>query len=125
MIEGLSTTWCQVSDMRRSVAFYRDILGLKCEIESPYWSQFIVGSNKLGLHPRLEDSEDPLGIEGKGWTLGLQCDDLKTLRKALVVGGVTAGAYHQTPNGVVVGFTDPDGNPIQALQPGSKMVEFQ
>lgn len=126
MVIGPHTTWCQVSDMQRSVTFYRDVLGLTPGVVSPYWSDFALGGMKLGLHPRLTDAADPLGVEGKGWYLGLETDDLKAL-VAKVEGseGAVVGGFHQTPSGVVATLVDPDGNPLQAVQPGSKMSDFE
>jgi lactoylglutathione lyase len=39
-----------VSDMCRSVAFYRDILGLPLKFESPAWTEFQTGATTLALH---------------------------------------------------------------------------
>lgn len=39
-----------VSDMQRSVAFYRDILGLPLRFTTPGWSEFETGSLTLALH---------------------------------------------------------------------------
>jgi len=39
-----------VSDMQRSVAFYRDILGLPLKFTTPGWSEFETGSIALALH---------------------------------------------------------------------------
>jgi lactoylglutathione lyase len=39
-----------VSDMHRSVAFYRDTLGLRLKFESPAWSEFETGATTLSLH---------------------------------------------------------------------------
>jgi lactoylglutathione lyase len=39
-----------VSDMGRSVAFYRDTLGLALKFESPGWSEFETGTTTLALH---------------------------------------------------------------------------
>jgi lactoylglutathione lyase len=48
-----------VSDMQRSVAFYRDILGLPLRFTTPGWSEFETGSVALALHrgsdERLEE----------------------------------------------------------------------
>jgi lactoylglutathione lyase len=40
-----------VSDMHRSVAFYRDTIGLRLKFESPGWSEFETGGTTLALHP--------------------------------------------------------------------------
>lgn len=39
-----------VSDMTRSVAFYRDVIGLPLRFESPGWSEFDTGGATLALH---------------------------------------------------------------------------
>ncbi|HEY7415292.1 MAG TPA: VOC family protein [Ktedonobacteraceae bacterium] len=39
-----------VSDMERSTAFYRDILGLPLRFTTPGWTEFDLGSMKLALH---------------------------------------------------------------------------
>jgi lactoylglutathione lyase len=47
------------SDMQRSVAFYRDTLGLHLKFESPGWSEFETGATTLALHAatRAADSD--------------------------------------------------------------------
>ena len=42
-----------VSDMERSVAFYRDILGLPLKFSSPGWSEFNNSGTTLALHRHL------------------------------------------------------------------------
>ena len=39
-----------VSDMKRSVAFYRDVIGLPLRFESPGWSEFATDGATLALH---------------------------------------------------------------------------
>jgi lactoylglutathione lyase len=39
-----------VSDMTRSVGFYRDVIGLPLRFESPGWSEFDTGEATLALH---------------------------------------------------------------------------
>ncbi len=39
-----------VSDMKRSVAFYRDTLGLPLRFESPHWTEFATAGASLALH---------------------------------------------------------------------------
>jgi catechol 2,3-dioxygenase-like lactoylglutathione lyase family enzyme len=40
-----------VSGMSRSVAFYRDTLGIPLKFESPGWIEFDTGGATLALHP--------------------------------------------------------------------------
>ncbi len=111
--------------MDRAVRFYRDTLGLVPSYESPWWTQFSIGSLQLGLHGPLEGSRPPYGIKGKGWILGLASDDLNRVKSAVEQseGSVTEG-YHEVPNGVVLTIADPDGNPIQLIQEGASLSDF-
>jgi catechol 2,3-dioxygenase-like lactoylglutathione lyase family enzyme len=112
--------------MDRSVAFYRDTLGLKPGYITPYWSDFDLGNGKLGLHPKTEGATEPLGIYKKGWYLGLATTDVRALRVKLVEAGATIhGDFHDIPGGVVLDFADPDGNTLEAFQEGVSLKDFQ
>lgn len=39
-----------VRDMKRSVAFYRDIVGLRMKFQSPGWTEFATDGATLALH---------------------------------------------------------------------------
>lgn len=39
-----------VSDMQRSIAFYRDAMGLILKFDSPEWSEFVTDGATLALH---------------------------------------------------------------------------
>lgn len=107
--------------MDRAVAFYRDVLGLTPGYTSPYWSDFDLGAFKIGLHPGAKQPAQA----GSGWYLGLATNDLKALRDSVEASsGSVVEDYHQTPSGVVLTIADPDGNPVQLMQPGSKLAEF-
>jgi predicted enzyme related to lactoylglutathione lyase len=105
-----------ISDMSRSVAFYRDVLGLSLDMESPYWSQFKLSNGMiLGLHPSREALKTPQG----GWIPGFAVDDVVAFKQhALSNGGTLAGDFHDVPGGVIVEIADPDGNVIDVEQTG-------
>jgi lactoylglutathione lyase len=50
MFSKVDYVMVNVSDMPRSVAFYRDTLGLRLKFESPGWSEFETGTTTLALH---------------------------------------------------------------------------
>jgi lactoylglutathione lyase len=50
MFSKVDYVMVNVSDMRRSVEFYRDTLGLRLKFESPGWSEFETGATTLALH---------------------------------------------------------------------------
>lgn len=54
MIGKLGLIMVVVSDMQRSIAFYRDVLGLKLQFESPEWTQLDAGNVGVGLHASSE-----------------------------------------------------------------------
>ena len=47
-----------VSDMKRSVAFYRDVLGLRLKFESPGWTEFATDGATLALHYSEQPNPD-------------------------------------------------------------------
>jgi lactoylglutathione lyase len=54
MLKRLGAAICLVKNMEKSIAFYRDILGMKIKQESPDWVEFVneSGSAVLALHPK-------------------------------------------------------------------------
>lgn len=50
MFDHLDYVMVMVSDMTRSVQFYRDKLGLRLRFESPDWTEFETGTTVLALH---------------------------------------------------------------------------
>ena len=74
-----------VSDMERSVRFYRDVLGLKLKFQSPEWTEFDVDSTTLALHgggkpqpaPAREQFAGTASIGFNVANLDSTCEDLK------------------------------------------------
>ena len=50
-MKKLDYTIVFVSDMKRSVEFYRDVFGLALKSESPHWTEFATEGTILALHP--------------------------------------------------------------------------
>jgi len=50
-----------VSDMKRAVTFYRDVIGLPLKFESPGWTEFATDGTTLALH-RSEGANPDGGI---------------------------------------------------------------
>src|SRR5262245_44122864 len=53
-------TIVMVSDMDRSVRFYRDLLGLKMRFDSPFWTEFDMGTTTLALHHAEKPASPPI-----------------------------------------------------------------
>ena len=117
----LSYVLINVTVMARSVAFYRDQLGLKLRFESPYWSEFDGGGTKVALHGGAEGSAPPRNGAGTA-SLGFYVDDLRATHAQLVAKGVSflmapterpeeriKLAVAVDPDGLVLNFTQPLG----------------
>jgi predicted enzyme related to lactoylglutathione lyase len=115
MLKELHTLICEVDDMDRAVAFYRDVLGLPVPFTSPHWTSVQLGTTRIGLHPPMSGQ-----AVGRGWIVGIAVDDIVGLKAHLTNHGCATGEYHDTPGGVVMNFEDPDGNRLQAIQVGVK-----
>jgi len=50
MFDHVDYVMVMVSDMQRSVRFYRDQLGFRLKFESPDWTEFDTGTTVLALH---------------------------------------------------------------------------
>ena len=50
MFNQIDYTMVIVSDMERSIEFYRDKLGIPLKFQSPDWTEFLTGTTTLALH---------------------------------------------------------------------------
>jgi lactoylglutathione lyase len=98
-----------VSDMARSVAFYRDVLGLPLKFESPHWSEFATAGATLALHAAGPGDGGPTEAAGR-CRPGLAVPDLDGFHRRMIEKGVPC----MQPPKVVFGtkiaqYADPDG----------------
>src|SRR3954464_126733 len=87
MFQHADYAMINVSDMSRSVAFYRDTLGLALKFESPGWSEFATGATTIALH-HVEaaggESPSSSGAPPPGnCTIGFSVNDLEATYVAL------------------------------------------
>lgn len=126
-VKGLWGVRYQVKDVKRSVDFYTQQLGLKLDMQNlPAFAQVSVGNLKLILSgPGASGSRRmPDGREQTpgGWNrIILQVDDLpariETLKKA---GLHFRNEMEVGPGGKQIQLEDPDGNPIELFQPAER-----
>jgi lactoylglutathione lyase len=112
-----------VSNMARSVKFYRDILGIPLKFESPEWTEFLTGSTTLALHsggtPREHAGGDPEKQYAGTCSIGFNVDNLdKTYDelKAKGVNFVMPPAQRESEGIKLAVCVDPDGLPISFAQ---------
>jgi lactoylglutathione lyase len=102
-----------VSDMTRSVAFYRDALGLPLRFESPGWTEFATDGAILALH--LSPAPSPAGNGPKSDAAGrcrpgLSVPDLDAFHRRMADCGVPCVQEPKAVFGArVAQYADPDG----------------
>lgn len=113
MVAGTSVVWLPVSDIDRSITFYRDRLGLTEIRREDDWAQL----DANGLHIGLNAKESPNGHGGA--VIAFQPEnELESAVRKLRDGGVDiAGGISEHPWGRVATFKDPDGNDLQLYEP--------
>ena len=100
-----------VSDMKKSVAFYRDVLGLPLRFESPGWSEFATEGTTLALHPA---GRIPAGSCQPGFVV----EDIQAFHRAAEAKGMKCIEPPKTQDfgGVLAAYADPDGLIISIME---------
>ena len=123
MFKQIDYTMVIVSDMDRSVEFYRDKLGIPLKFQSPDWTEFVTGATTLALHGggiRQEQS----GLDGKDKTagtcsIGFNVEDVDKIYEELKARGITfvMPPTQREGEGIKLAVcVDPDGLPISFAQ---------
>ncbi len=99
-----------VSEMSRSVAFYRDVIGLPLKFESPEWTEFATEGATLALHKGEPGSQSPGSKQAGLCRPGLAVSDIDTFHKRMLEAGVPCVQEPRELHGVrIAQYTDPDG----------------
>lgn len=102
-----------VSDMKKSVAFYRDTVGLPLKFESPGWTEFATEGATLALHASEAPGtgrEDPLMVSAGRCRPGLSVLDLNEFHARMVDSKVPCIQEPKEIFGArVAQYLDPDG----------------
>ncbi len=115
---SLQTIWplINVTDMDRSLAFYRDGLGfdMVASWEAPHgiaWCRLKRGPVSLML--QIAGGEVPPPVEGQAAELYILCDDARALHAEFLARGIQATKPRQMEyNMLQFRVTDPDGYPL-------------
>jgi len=117
----------QVKDVERSVAFYTGQLGFKLDMKNPpAFAQVSIGKLKLILSGPGASGSRPMpdgeNQEPGGWNrVILQVADLPKQIETLKNQGLEFRNQMETgPGGKQIQLEDPDGNPIELLEPAQR-----
>lgn len=114
-LSKISLVIVYVKDPIASLAFYRDLLGMKVLEESPQWVELDGGGTHLALHPHPSIPADR-GTTAS-WVV-FQVDDVHGTHQALVKKGATflcapkEVCGDEKRAGLSADLKDPDGNPL-------------
>ena len=103
-----------VSDMQRSVAFYRDVVGLPLRFESPGWTEFATDGATLALHmsdgPNADAGKDSHHHPAGRCRPGIGVADIDALHKRMLENNVACVQEPKETFGVrIAQYLDPDG----------------
>jgi lactoylglutathione lyase len=117
----LGVVMITVSDMERSVRFYRDVLGLPLRFQSPDWSEFATEAVTLALHGGGVEAPPREGPPAAGGVnTGWYVDDVDATAAALKERGVRFVLDPQEREGEGIRlaiFIDPDGCALSLAGP--------
>jgi lactoylglutathione lyase len=123
MFGQIDYTMIVVSDMQRSVEFYRDKLGIPLKFESPDWTEFATGATTLALHGGgVADQRPPAGDPSKvagACSIGFNVDNVDKTYEELKAKGirfVMPPTQRQNEGIKLAVAIDPDGLPISFAQ---------
>jgi lactoylglutathione lyase len=101
-----------VSDMARSVSFYRDVLGMALKFETPEWTEFATEGATLALHRAhgRQESGTPERIDAGQCRPGLRVPDLDAFHRRMLAHNVVCTQEPKLQFGVrLAQYVDPDG----------------
>jgi catechol 2,3-dioxygenase-like lactoylglutathione lyase family enzyme len=108
-----------VSDMKRSVVFYRDVVGLPLKFDSPEWTEFATEGATFALHraehasTTAEDDQHPAGR----CRPGLSVQDLDAFHARMVEHNVICKQQPKDLFGSKIAqYLDPDGLEISVSE---------
>ena len=123
MFNQIDYTMVIVSDMNRSVEFYRDKLGIPLKFQSPDWTEFQTGATTLALHGGgVKRDLSAAGDQSKNagtCSIGFNVDDVDKTYAELKAKGIFFVMPPTQREGEGIKLTvcvDPDGLPISFAQ---------
>ena len=114
MVHGTAVIWVPVSDVKRSLSFYRDTLSLEEVRSGDDWAEL----DANGLHIGLNANEPPGGDGGAVIAFQPQASLDEAVEELRSEGVEIAGEISEHPWGRVATFKDPDGNTLSISQHG-------
>lgn len=116
LAKRINLVWLYVSDLKRSVAFYNEKLGIPVQPHphDPHWAEYTFPEGgRLALHEVSAGHE----VRPGSINFDLQVEDIDVAAAALRERGVECGEIDRQPWGSACEIRDPDGYRIGLFQP--------
>ena len=127
MFKKIDYTMIMVTDMKRSLHFYRDILGFRVRFESEFWTEFDTEGTTLALHGGARPNPEAAKVKEEKLAgtvaIGLNVSNLEGTVRMLKGQGVRFVMEPTVREGEGIRlavFVDPDGLPISLAEPVEK-----
>ncbi len=114
MIARINVVFLYVSDMERSLAFYRDVLGIPLEGDGDWAESTFSDGVRFALHQA--HGEVTPGTE----VIDFEVADIDDAARRLRDAGVDVGPVARQDYGCSADFRDPDGYVLQLFQPPTR-----
>jgi lactoylglutathione lyase len=113
LVSRVSVVYLYVSDMERSAAFYRDVLGVPLEGDDN-WQEAMLGDVRFALHR----TRDGIGSLSSGTIrVNLEVADIDAAAERLRSAGAEVGETMRDDWGSALDVVDPDGYRLYLFQP--------
>ena len=118
MINKISFISYSVFDLQRSIAFYRDLLGLKLLLNNANWAEFNIDGQRLAIHKKENDNNTR---DQSGTTVYFEANPIQNMVEALKTKGIIFhGEIEVYSYGKLILFLDPDNNSLGLYEPQKK-----
>ncbi len=113
LVRRLNVVYLYVSEMERSLGFYRDLLGIPLEGDED-WQEASLGETRFALH-LAHEGIGPLSAGSVH--VNLEVADLDAATERLHTAGVEVEETMREDWGAAARITDPDGYELYLFQP--------
>ena len=114
VVNGLSVVYLYVRDLDRSLAFYRDVLGIPLAGSDGAWAEARLGSTRFALHALHSGAGEPRSGTVR---VDFEVEDIDQAAARLEATGVSVGEIQRERYGSHCTFVDPDGYELELFQP--------
>ncbi len=113
LVRGINVVYLYVSDMERSLAYYRDLLGIALEGDGD-WQEARLGETRFALHLAHEG----VGELSAGTVhLDFEVTDVDSAAERLRAAGIEVKETMRDEWGSAIEIADPDGYRLYLFQP--------